>query len=498
MQKSTLRILLVEDNPGDARLLREGLRGIAALECEVDHVNTLTDAIERLKQGTFDVGLLDLGLPDARGLEVVRRIHDAAPDMPLLVLTALNDERLAIRALREGAQDYLIKGEVDGGSLWRSLCYAIERHHVQLELLNLSLMDDLTGLSNRRSFLSLANHHARLAHRTGSTFLVGFIDLDGLKHINDTFGHQEGNHALLDTANVLRDSFRQSDILGRYGGDEFAVVVSDAAEGSAATVMNRVLEKVRVRNAQRGVRYPLSLSIGIAASDPMRSPDLGQLLHRADTLMYQQKRQRRLRAHNTVSTGEVSRQSEGDLLGRSDGVAVSYDGPGPDLGMGQRRDLVTRRDPAVLELRSMRSRPRREAAPKHGHILIADDETPVRDLVDRVLRSVGYSTVRAIDGQDALEMAERLGPFDLLLTDELMPRMFGHELARQLRQREPHLKVLYFTGHTDLLLEATGTLSERESCLDKPSTPNGILEAVSLLLSSQVSPAAALLRSQSL
>src|SRR2546423_1661854 len=98
MTTSTLNVLLVEDNPGDARLLREGLQEIQALRFELTHVETVTCALECLGRCQFDVGLLDLGLPDARGLEVVRRIHDAAPDLPLLVLTALNDEGLAIQS----------------------------------------------------------------------------------------------------------------------------------------------------------------------------------------------------------------------------------------------------------------------------------------------------------------------------------------------------------------------------------------------------------------
>ena len=294
MPKSELNVLLVEDNPGDARLLREGLQEIDALTFKLSHLETVSGAIERLGQCQFDVGLLDLGLPDARGLEVVRRIHDAAPDMPLLVLTALKDEALAVQSLHEGAQDYLVKAEVDSGSLWRALRYAMERHHRQRGLLSLSLIDDLTGLSNRKGFLSLATQHARLAYRTGSTFLIGFIDLDGMKHINDTFGHQEGNHALVETAGVLRDSFRQSDILARYGGDEFAVLVSDVAEGSTSIVVDRVQTRVRVRNAQPGRRYQLSLSMGIVASGGTPFPDLGQLLNQADALMYQQKRDRQL------------------------------------------------------------------------------------------------------------------------------------------------------------------------------------------------------------
>jgi CheY-like chemotaxis protein len=132
---------------------------------------------------------------------------------------------------------------------------------------------------------------------------------------------------------------------------------------------------------------------------------------------------------------------------------------------------------------SVHSFPRRIAAASPARILIVDDETSMRDFVDEVLRGAGYLTVRAFDGQDALDIAKRLGPFDLLLTDELMPRIAGHELARQLRQRQRDLKVLYLTGYTDRLFTEKHTWWACEAFLDKPATADQLLEAVACLLS---------------
>jgi two-component system, cell cycle response regulator len=310
MPNSEMKILLVEDNPGDACLFREVLTEISELRFEIIHRATLAEALEFLAKSTADVALLDLGLSDAQGLEVVRQIHLAAPHMPLVVLTALNDEALAVQSLQEGAQDYLVKAEADSGSLWRALRYAMERQRVQLEALSLSLIDDLTGLSNRKGFLNLAHHYARLAYRTGKPFLIAFIDLDGLKQINDNFGHQEGNRALVEAANVLRDSFRQSDILARLGGDEFAVLIAEAVKGSIATVIDRVQEKLRSRNTDPTRRYQLSLSIGIVASDPAKPPDLEQLLHQADALMYRHKQERRLSREAGPDTERVRTEDQ--------------------------------------------------------------------------------------------------------------------------------------------------------------------------------------------
>jgi len=155
--------------------------------------------------------------------------------------------------------------------------------------------DDLTGLSNRKGFFTLANHHISVSHRTGRPFLIGFADLDGMKDINDTYGHQEGNRALVEAATVLRDSVRQSDILARVGGDEFALLVADADCTSAQIVIERVTTKVRQRNAEMVRPYELSLSIGVVSSQDVGSADLDDLLARADGLMYRHKQEGRTR-----------------------------------------------------------------------------------------------------------------------------------------------------------------------------------------------------------
>ena len=294
MIPATTKILLVEDNPGDARLLQEAFTEIAGMLFQFNLCKTLQEALACLAKGRPDVCLLDLGLPDAQGLEAVQSIHRESSDLPIVVLTVLNDETLALQALHEGAQDYLFKGKIDSHALWRSLRYAMMRQRVQLELLNLSMLDDLTGLYNRRGFLTLAEHHALLAHRTGKPFLVAFMDLDGLKQINDTFGHQEGNRALVEAAEVLRDSVRHSDILARLGGDEFAALMLDAGKDTIGTVIRRVQQKLDSCNAMSSRLYDLSLSIGIVPGDTTRLPDIEKLLSEADSLMYQNKQSKKV------------------------------------------------------------------------------------------------------------------------------------------------------------------------------------------------------------
>ena len=294
MPMSTIKMLLIEDNPGDARLIRVALAEIAELQFEFTQRESLVQACELLAKDKPDIILLDLGLPDSQGLETVRRVRAVASEVPLVVLTVLDDSDLAVGSLREGAQDYLVKRQIGGASLWHAIQYAMERQRVQLELLNLALIDDLTGLNNRRGFFVLAEHRMKLAYRTGKQFLVAFVDLDGMKEINDMFGHQEGNRALVDTSNILRDSFRQSDILARMGGDEFAVLIADADEDNIQTVINRVEEKLRYRNERPNRLYPLSFSIGIVPGDAAQRSHLEKLLDQADAAMYEQKQSKKV------------------------------------------------------------------------------------------------------------------------------------------------------------------------------------------------------------
>src|SRR5579884_1971181 len=129
MNLEVVRVLLIEDNPADARYLREEIADAGGLGIKLTHVSRLTDALERPDLQEFEVVLLDLSLPDAQGLETLERLQANAPGLPIVVLTGMDDEDLAVRAVREGAQDYLVKGQTDGGLLIRALRYARERKH---------------------------------------------------------------------------------------------------------------------------------------------------------------------------------------------------------------------------------------------------------------------------------------------------------------------------------------------------------------------------------
>jgi two-component system cell cycle response regulator len=288
-----MRILLVGEAK-DACWLREVLCGEDADQFHIGHVADLGLAAERLASEPADVLLVDLGLHQRRGREYVQSARSATPDTPMVILAESEDELLAVEALRQGVQDFLGKENLDRSALVRALRYSIERHRLQKNLQNLSLLDDLTGLYNRRGFLALAEQHLRIIQRKGAALLV-YLDLDDLKVINDQHGHLEGNRALIVTANILRACFRQSDILARLGGDEFCVLMTDAGQDSTHQVRKRLQQRTEFINALSSWKFRLSLSLGIAEVPPVRQSSLEELLRAADSQMYDEKRKKRVR-----------------------------------------------------------------------------------------------------------------------------------------------------------------------------------------------------------
>jgi diguanylate cyclase (GGDEF)-like protein/PAS domain S-box-containing protein len=165
-----------------------------------------------------------------------------------------------------------------------------ERKMMEEELRALSLTDELTGLYNRRGLLALAEQHLRIAHRLKKGVFMLYADLDNLKVINDTFGHKEGDRALMEIAYVLRDSFRESDIIARIGGDEFVVLPVGSTEASVELIKERLGKKLDAHNAGIKREYELSVSVGIPYYDPEHPSSVEELLVQGDKLMYEQKR----------------------------------------------------------------------------------------------------------------------------------------------------------------------------------------------------------------
>jgi diguanylate cyclase (GGDEF)-like protein/PAS domain S-box-containing protein len=168
-----------------------------------------------------------------------------------------------------------------------------ERKRMEEEIRNLSLTDELTGLYNRRGFTLLAEQEMKLAHRIKRSMLLFFCDVNALKVINDTHGHAQGDLALREVSAILKETFREADIVARIGGDEFVVLAVDASMESADVLTNRIQTILERRNQQGDRLYQLSLSLGIAHYDPEAPCTVNELIAQADSQMYQQKRARK-------------------------------------------------------------------------------------------------------------------------------------------------------------------------------------------------------------
>jgi diguanylate cyclase (GGDEF)-like protein len=290
------RVLLVEDNSGDARLVRESLNDGLPGQFTVQVTESLKQALETLRSAAdeVDVVLLDLSLPDSQGLETFRAVHSLAPAVPILVLSGLNDESVALTAVNEGAQDFLRKARVDGEVLPRAIRYAIERQRMLEQVRQLAIADELTGLVNRRGFMLLAEYQRSLADRKGTSLCLIFFDVDRFKRINDEFGHDEGDKALRELAALLLRTFRRSDVVARLGGDEFIVLMADINSDGLQIVLDRVRKNITAFNQEAHFRWRLSVSLGVVVYDAAHPVTLETLMAASDQAMYRDKEQSRL------------------------------------------------------------------------------------------------------------------------------------------------------------------------------------------------------------
>jgi diguanylate cyclase len=287
--KEALRVLSVEDNPGDAILVREMLRDASPDGFMLQNADRLSAAMTCLLDGAVDCVLLDLSLPDAEGLEALAQVRTVALDVPIIVLTGRSDEVLAVQAVHEGAQDYLIKGQVDARLLSRSINYAIERKRAEVELAHQAMHDALTGLPNRALLYDRLGQALNRVGRHSAAVAVLFGDLDRFKLVNDSLGHGAGDTLLVAVAERLSNVLRSGDTAARFGGDEFVLLCEDVSgERQAITIAERIAAELDEPFVIEGDEVFVRTSVGIAlATEPGARPEA--LIRDADAAMYRAK-----------------------------------------------------------------------------------------------------------------------------------------------------------------------------------------------------------------
>jgi diguanylate cyclase (GGDEF)-like protein len=223
----------------------------------------------------------------------------ATEHLPAVLLTKQNELDRLLNELNEISNALKSKASPDiqdlSDELMRAVRRAVRQCLLDNELCSLALTDDLTGLHNRRGFLALAHQQLKHAYRNSQEVLLFCADLDNLKFVNDSYGHREGDQAIIRAAEALRHTFRSSDILARFGGDEFCVLAMEATRYSERAIQERLKENLRRCNAGE-TRYSLSLSIGVARFEPYQATTVEDLMSEADRKMYEQKRSRQAHA----------------------------------------------------------------------------------------------------------------------------------------------------------------------------------------------------------
>ena len=288
--RATRRFLVLSGEAQDAAALSHAVARRGG-RVSVQTVPLLHDALKRLHRGGFEAVLVSVDALEGNALAELERLCDFAGKAPVLLIASTHAALNPAAAVRSGAQDVLDRDELTPERLGVAIACAIERQRQVAELRDLSITDPLTGLHNRRGFRSLAEAHLRLMRRTQRQSLLLFADLDQLKEINDEYGHAAGDQALQLCAEALRRSTRDSDLLARYGGDEFVALALDVTESAGAVLLPRVASALASLTRRARLPFTLSLSVGTAAFG-RGSLAFDEVLARADRELYGEKQRR--------------------------------------------------------------------------------------------------------------------------------------------------------------------------------------------------------------
>jgi two-component system cell cycle response regulator len=305
MKQTLLKALLLLDERENSWFLNGGFHeavdfgqmDVKALSVKMQNLqSTLREIAERAP----DMLLLDSTLSSPFVLRMAVHVRDRMPHLPILLLPDIHG------ALNDSAEADTDLAAAD--SIARTIRFTQGRLGLQRTLLQMALRDDLTGLHNRRGFIALATQHLTWARDTGQHMVMFFADLDGLKSINDRFGHGEGDRAISLTAACIRETFRKFDVTARLSGDEFVALIMDEPERSAEIICRR-LQTNLADCTDADSPYTLSLSVGVAHFDPGKPVTLQELMKQADTALYQHKHEKR-----SVSGGLAALDSESPAL----------------------------------------------------------------------------------------------------------------------------------------------------------------------------------------
>jgi two-component system cell cycle response regulator len=290
-----IRILLIEDDEDDYHILRDCLMEQDNHSAfEMDWVETYQAGLKDIERADHDIYLIDHYLGAYSGLDLLKEAVQAGCQAPLIIVTGQSDREIDQAALMAGAMDYLVKGQLDGKLLERSIRYALERSRLLKKIRELAVRDALTGLYNRRELHRFLEYEIIKSRRYNHAFSLLLMDIDHFKEINDRFGHRVGDEILQQVAHLMLNQTRGCDLPARYGGDEFIIVLPEtpAPQGLiGAERLRKVVENVFIQVANEGgeiERIEITVSIGVAGY-PGDAEAGEQLIDLADQALYQAK-----------------------------------------------------------------------------------------------------------------------------------------------------------------------------------------------------------------
>ncbi len=296
-----IAILSIEDSDSDFNKLESSLKPSGPIS--LVRATTLDQALEILSERTFKLIFLDYVLPDGNGLNFMRMLAQKEIETPVVVITGQGDEMIASQIIQAGVYDYLPKDRVSAESISRIIFNTLEKVRLRKEveeahkkLSEMSIRDELTKLYNRRYFMESLSRSMAESSRDKTELMLCMADLDHFKQINDTYGHVAGDMVLSTVGQLLGDSFRQYDLICRYGGEELAIILPNTDVHGAKAVCERfreiMAERTFVHNEQS---FNVTVSIGIAPFDHSPSTKPGELVAMADEALYHAKRDGRNR-----------------------------------------------------------------------------------------------------------------------------------------------------------------------------------------------------------
>jgi signal transduction histidine kinase len=498
-------VLLVEDNPGDARIIAELLSEVRGNPWCCETAQNLASAHDRLHRGGVQVALLDLDLPDARGIEAVTRTSLVFPDLPVVVLTGLDDSAAALAAIHSRAQDYLVKGRIDASALDRSLRYAIERKRLELQLRHSQRMEAIGRLAGGvahdfNNLLGVIIGRCEILERRGD------VADDALRHLLDiqkaAFSAAALTRQLLTFSRKLPLAFEVLELsavmpvitrlLERILGEdiELRTDIADACRVKADRAQFEQVIMNLAANARdampRGGVFSIAAEVrALAAPKPglpagkyveIRFEDTGSGIDAA-TLPHV--------FEPYFTTKSVGR---GTGLGLSS-VHGTVEQAGGTIAVSSEPGRGTTFT-ILLPLAAEAPADAGAAAPIEGAkgtetILLVEDNEALRHVAAEVLADRGYRVHAVAGAAEALAAAgER--PFHLLLTDVVLPGLDGCSLWRQLRALVPALRVLFVSGYNEELVLQHGLGGADAKCLRKPFTVDDLARAVREVLDAPV------------